>query len=168
MVKGLKRQFLNRLTLGFCLATSLIHGCASSQDHSKKEGPKQNSRTSSETDRLRSDAFEKLGRHQEQIDVLTEAIKIFPMDAELYEKRSKAFYLIGKLESAVEDCESAIKLGHYGPDVFRTLASAYEELGQFEKAIVFRTKVLGFNTNDAFAWSARAKVYEQLGKHKLA
>lgn len=128
---------------------------------------KSNPRTSQEYV-SRAGAYYILGSIKKQIDDFTSAIRISPTDANLYEKRAKAFYTLGELRKVINDANKARELDPRLSDPYWLAAAAHDELGLFDEALKLRTKITKLEANNAYAWSARAKLYESMGKFELA
>lgn len=117
---------------------------------------------------LLSEAYERVGRTQDQINALTVAIKLEPKSSAHFVKRAQAYIVFFQLENAVADAKKAVRLNPNSVGAYRTLAEAYDILNRFEQAIAVRARLLTLKTASAIDWSLRAKDYEMVGNFVLA
>jgi tetratricopeptide (TPR) repeat protein len=78
-------------------------------------------------------AFISMGRYEEAISYLSEAIKLSPNNHRLYLKRGRAYYNSDKLDNALNDFLETNRLSENQADLW--LSKTYARLGDIENAI---------------------------------
>jgi tetratricopeptide (TPR) repeat protein len=78
---------------------------------------------------------EKYTDPKKAIEYLSNAIKLQPDDADVYNSRGNVYYKLGQFQSAIEDYNEVIRLKPDYVNAYYNLANAYYKLGQYERAV---------------------------------
>ena len=104
-----------------------------------------------------------LGQLDMAIKTYSDAIKLNPYEAEMYNTRGVAFSLKGKYDSAIRDYTGAINLNPDFASAYSNRGAAYKEIGNFNSAIEDCTIAIDLNPNFVSAYANRGGTYSSKG-----
>jgi len=108
------------------------------------------------------------GDYRGAIEDYTEAIRLKPDAAEVYNRRGIAKSNSGDKQGAIEDYTRAIRLMPDDPEAYKNRGNVKRGLGDNQGAIEDYTKAIQLNSDDAFAYSARGLTRASLGDNQGA
>ena len=109
-----------------------------------------------------------LGRHEEAISDLNEAIRLKPNYAEAYSVRGLSKSNLGRHEEAISDFNEAIRLNPNLADVYSLRGLSKNALDRREEAISDLNEAIRLNPNLADAYSLRGLSKNALDRHEEA
>lgn len=120
-------------------------------------------RTKSEALSSRGTAYGAVGRFDESINDLTEAIKLYPQNKTAYSNRAVAYLNIKQYEKALSDYQEYLKIDPNDPNILYECGMMHRSLRHFEDAINTLTKAIKLNPNLGLAYLERARAKAKLG-----
>lgn len=107
-----------------------------------------------------------LGNDYDALRELSNAISLYPLDAELYYFRALTKMRLGM--NAEDDLNMAMNLNPYFAEVYFSKGMLLENAGKLEEAANFYSKAINLKPEYTQAYVRRAKVYMKLGKEEEA
>jgi tetratricopeptide (TPR) repeat protein len=98
----------------------------------------------------------------------TEAIKLDPKLAVVYDNRAFAYNEKGDYDRAIADCTQAIRLDPNNAVPYARRAFAYNEKGDYDRAIADYTQAIRLNSTNALLYDGRALAYNGKGDYDRA
>ena len=105
-----------------------------------------------------------LGQLDMAIKTYSDAIKLNPYEAEMYNSRGVAFSLKGKYDSAISDYTEAINLNPNFVSAYGNRGAAYKEIGDVNSTIEDCTTAINLNSNFVSAYAKRGWAYSSKGE----
>ena len=111
--------------------------------------------------------YAQLGDSDRAIIDLSEAIRLNPLNAEMYSWRAKAFTRRGDLPRALDDYVKAVQLGTLDPATYAGRGAVYAEKGQLERALADFNEAIRLGPNNGPAYYSRGKFFSKIGRGDL-
>ena len=111
----------------------------------------------------RGNANIRTGRHDNAIADYSEALKLEPTDADIYNNRGNALRRKGQYDRAIADYNEAIKLAPNDPDPVNGRGNAYFNKGDRERALEDFNRAIKLDPDTVQAYFNRARVREDKG-----
>jgi tetratricopeptide (TPR) repeat protein len=108
------------------------------------------------------------GEYADAITNYSQALKLFPRDADIYYKRGLSYYKLGDYAAAIADYSQAIQINLNDAKVYIKRGLASYQLGDYLGAIADYTQAIRLNPNAAVAYKNRADARSQLGDNQGA
>ncbi len=112
---------------------------------------------------LRSAAYRDLGRLDEAVAAVDDAIRVRPEYAVSYFERGVLYQSSGDLTRAMADFNESVRLGETFPDAFFARGSAFYGTGEYLLAIEDLNEAVRLDPNHASAFNNRGLAYARLG-----
>ncbi|MBU7581524.1 MAG: tetratricopeptide repeat protein [Nostoc sp. TH1S01] len=117
--------------------------------------------------KLGNDCFGK-GEYTNAITNYSEALKLYPNDAEIYYQRGLSYYQLGDYEEAIADYSQAIQINLNDAKLYIKRGLAQYQLGDYISAIDDYSQAIRINPNVAVAYKNRADARSNLGDNQGA
>lgn len=111
----------------------------------------------------RGNANIRTGRYDNAIADYSEALKLDPSDADIYNNRGNAFRRKGQHDRAIADYNEAIKLAPNDPDPVNGRGNAYFSKGDRDRALEDFNSAIKLDPDTVEAYFNRARVREDKG-----
>lgn len=106
--------------------------------------------------------------YQRSADCLTKALKMDPLNKNIYQYRSACYSLMKKPDLALVDLGMVIKLDPNAYEAFATRADVYSRLGKNEQAVADFTEAIKLRPREYTLRNLRAALFIKMGKHHEA
>jgi tetratricopeptide (TPR) repeat protein len=114
-------------------------------------------------------AYNRVGRHQEAIEALNQAVFLRPDDANAWKELGDACHCSpGRHQEAARAYERAV---HIKPDdavAWNNLGVVYDHLARYEEAVKAYQQALRIKRDEAVVWNNLGIVYDRLGRYAEA
>jgi tetratricopeptide (TPR) repeat protein len=114
---------------------------------------------------LRGAAYAQLGKNQEALRNLTEAIAYNPAHRDAYYNRGLVYARLGDYEAAIHDLTQALTLDANAVDTLKARALIYVKIKQYERAFADYNRAIVLNPNSSQIASLLAEAYGAAGKY---
>ena len=104
------------------------------------------------------------GRHEEAVQLITDALKISPIDAQAQGNLGLAYQRMGNLKLAESCFRKSIELGGKNRTIFNSLGNVLRESGRASEAIQVYESTLKVDGNYAECWSNLSQALVELGE----
>ncbi len=120
-------------------------------------------RTKSEALSSRGTAYGAVGRYEQSINDLTEAILLYPKNKNAYSNRAVAYLNMQQYEKTLADYQEYLKIDPNDPNILYECGMMQRSLRHFEDAISSLNKAIKLNPNLGLAYLERARAKAKLG-----
>jgi tetratricopeptide (TPR) repeat protein len=104
------------------------------------------------------------GRHEEAVELITEALKINPADAQAQGNLGLAYQRMGNLKLAERCFRKSIEIGSKTPSVFNSLGNVLRESGRASEAVQVYESTLKVDGNYPECWTNLSQALVELGE----
>lgn len=104
------------------------------------------------------------GRHEEAVQLITDALKISPIDAQAQGNLGLAYQRMGNLKLAESCFRKSIELGGKNRTIFNSLGNVLRESGRASEAIQVYESTLKVDGNYAECWTNLSQALVELGE----
>ena len=104
------------------------------------------------------------GRHEEAVQLITDALKISPIDAQAQGNLGLAYQRMGNLKLAESCFRKSIELGGKNRTIFNSLGNVLRESGRASEAVQVYESTLKVDGNYAECWSNLSQALVELGE----
>ena len=112
---------------------------------------------------LRGIAYRQLGRHQDSVHSLDQAVRVNPRSDPAYLERSLTYYQLGQVDRAIQDLNEVIRLDERVAQAYYHRGRIYYELGRLQSAVAELTDAINFDPQLTGAWNSRGLAQARLG-----
>lgn len=112
--------------------------------------------------------FFKSKEYDKAIQDFTEAIKLAPKNAVLYQNRGDSYYNLKQYEKAIQDFNTSLNLNADSYNPYNLRGNSYYGLREYNKAIQDYTEAIRLNPEDAVLYSNRGNCYFNLKNYQKA
>lgn len=113
-------------------------------------------------------AYNMIGRHEEAIGYIREALRIHPDNAEAWNNLGRSYNGLGQHHLAIGHIREALRIQPDNTKALINLGVSYGELGQYAQAISYFQEVLRTHPENAEAWINLGLSYNRLGQYQRA
>lgn len=104
------------------------------------------------------------GRHEEAVQLITQALKINPADAQAYGNLGLAYQRMGNLELAELHFRKSIEMGSNTPTIFNSLGNVLRKMGQAHEAVKVYESTLKIDANYPGCWTNLSQALVDIGE----
>ncbi len=104
------------------------------------------------------------GRHEEAVQLITDALKISPIDAQAQGNLGLAYQRMGNLKLAESCFRKSIELGGKNRTIFNSLGNVLRESGRASEAVQVYESTLKVDGNYAECWTNLSQALVELGE----
>lgn len=104
------------------------------------------------------------GRHEEAVQLITEALKINPADAQAQGNLGLAYHRMGNLNLAEHCFKKSIEIGAKTPSIFNSLGNVLRESGRAAEAVQVYESTLKVDGNYPDCWTNLSQALVELGE----
>ena len=104
------------------------------------------------------------GRHEEAVQLITEALKINPADAQAQGNLGLAYQRMGNLNLAEHCFKKSIEIGAKTPTIFNSLGNVLRESGRASEAVQVYESTLKVDGNYPECWTNLSQALVELGE----
>ena len=109
-----------------------------------------------------------LGHTREAITCYTDAVRVHPQDAKLYNNRGTAYRAEGQLDQAIQDFDEAIRLNPWYPPAYNNRGLVFHSLGKDEKALKDFDMAIQLSPWSPSTYNNRGLAYRAMGQYEKA
>jgi len=104
------------------------------------------------------------GSHEEGVQLITQALKINPTDAQAQGNLGLAYQRMGKLQLAERHFGKSIEIGTKNPSIFNSLGNVLRESGRASEAVKVYESTLKVDGNYAECWTNLSHAFVDMGE----
>ncbi|MDX2349759.1 MAG: tetratricopeptide repeat protein [Porticoccus sp.] len=104
------------------------------------------------------------GRHEEAVQLITQALKIKPVDPQAHGNMGLAYQRMENLELAEQHFRKSIEINPNNPAIWNSLGNVLREKGQASDAVKIYESILKVNGNYPACWTNLSQALVDLGK----
>ncbi len=112
--------------------------------------------------------FIRQGKYPNAIEMLNQAIQIYPLDPYPYNRKGYIYLLQTEYYKSIECYEKAIDMGMRTPDIYSNIALAEYYIGRYEEALRDAEYAIKLYPSDVSACNTKGLVLSKIGDDKLA